>query len=161
VTDPAALPHLHDPSAVGPASDAEVAEAIRRRVMAALAEEGFRPEIDEDGDVVAKVEGQPMFVRCFATSPPLLRVSSQWLIDAAVPGDELTRLRAANAMTGVLNLIKVTLLEDRLVVAVDLVVHEAMDLRSLLTATLEAIRSSVQTWHATIVQLLAEQAGVG
>jgi len=147
VTDPSALPNLAFPADP---------HALRSRVVDVLRDEGFRPEIDEDGDVVARVEGQPMFVRCFTTEPPLMRVSSQWLIGPDIPGDELFRLRAANAMTGVLNLIKVTVLEDRLVVAVDLVVHEAMDLHMLLPATLDAVRSAVQTWHSTLLHLLDE-----
>ena len=35
----------------------------------ALGEEGFRPEVDTDGDVAVRVEGQMLFVRCFDTSP--------------------------------------------------------------------------------------------
>ncbi|MBK6873242.1 MAG: hypothetical protein IPJ14_23260 [Kineosporiaceae bacterium] len=131
--------------------------ALRDLVVEALSSEGFRPEIDEDGDVVVRVSGQPMFLRCFETAPPMMRVWSQWMLDDAVPGDELMRLRAANAMTAVLNLIKVTLMTDRLVVAVDLTVHPAMDLRTLLTATLEAVRDGVTSWHGTLVQLLEEQ----
>jgi len=150
VTDPTALPSFAPP----PGEYAE--HPLRDRVLEALGAEGFRPEVDEDGDVVAKVAGQPMFLRCFETSPSMVRVWSQWLLDDGVPGDELIRLRAANAMTAVLNLVKCTLLEDRLVVAVDLTVHEAMDLRSLLTATLEAVRDGVTTWHGAVLQLLEE-----
>ena len=81
----------------------------------------------------------------------------QWAIGEDVPGDAYTRLRAANAMTGALNLVKVTALDDWLVIAVDLVVTEATPLNSLLTATLEAVRGSVQTWHTTVVQLMQEE----
>lgn len=167
VTDPTALPNFI-PS-TGPAPSPQPAPqpaghpgnggfALRDLVVEALSSEGFRPEIDEDGDVVARVSGQPMFLRCFETAPPMMRVWSQWMLDDAVPGDELMRLRAANAMTAVLNLIKVTLMTDRLVVAVDLTVHPAMDLPTLLTATLEAVRDGVTSWHGTLVQLLEEQA---
>lgn len=153
VTDPTALPSFGPstpaPSPLGP--------TLRDLVVEALGAEGFRPEIDEDGDVLTRVAGQPMFIRCFETSPAMIRVWSQWMIDEAVPGDELMRLRAANAMTAVLNLIKVTLLDNRVVIAVDLTVHAAMELRPLLTATLEAVRDGVTSWHGALIQMLEEQ----
>jgi hypothetical protein len=94
-----------------------------------------------------------MFVRCLDTVPPLMRVFGQWMIGDDVPGDELTRLRATNSVVGALNLIKATIVENRLVVAVDLVVNDATDLRPLLAATIEAVIGSVSMWHATVVEL--------
>ncbi len=162
MTDPTALPAftVTDPSGTDPSGDdgpGADPRRMRTRVVESLSAEGFRPEIDPDGDVLVKVAGQPMFVRSFDTQPAMLRVWSQWGIDEAVPGDELTRLRAANAMSAVLNLVKVTLLDDRLVVAVDLTVNDAMNLDTLLTATLEAVRDGVTTWHGTVIQMLEEQ----
>ncbi len=88
----------------------------------------------------------------------MMRVFGQWLLDESMVGDEITRLRAANAVTGALNLVKVTVHADRLAVAVDLVVGEGIDLRPLLTATLEAVLGSVRTWHETVNQLLEPDA---
>lgn len=164
VSDPTALPRFPAPAPTpdqaGEAGQAAAADqaaaAVRARVGDVLARQGFRPEVDSDGDVVVRVEGQALFVRCFATHPPMVRVFGQWAMGDAAPGDAYTRLRAANAMTGALNLIKVTALDDWLVIAVDLVVTEATPLDSLLTATLEAVRGSVQTWYSTVTQLMQE-----
>lgn len=131
-------------------------QALRERVRETLAEQGYRPEIDNDGDVAVKVEGQVLFVRAFDTQPPLIRVFGQWAMDENVPGDAFTRMRAANALTGALNLVKVTALDEWLVVAVDLVVTEGTPLDSLLPGTLDAVRGSVQTWHSTVMRLLQE-----
>ncbi len=49
--------------------------------------------------------------------------------------------------------------EDRLAVAVDLVVSDGLALRALLAATLEAAVTAVQTWHASFLELSAEHAG--
>jgi hypothetical protein len=126
---------------------------LRGRVLDALLDEGYRPTIDEDGDVAFKAQGQLVFVRCVPSEPPLMRVFGQWIIGDDVPGDELVRLRAANAVTGALNLVKTTVHDDRLVVAVDLVISEGLDLASLITATTDAVIGSVQTWHATIREM--------
>jgi len=147
VTDPTSLPNFPPPPDEHP---------LRGRVLDALIDEGFRPDVDEDGDVAVRVQGQQLFVRCMDTAPPLMRVFGQWMIGSDVPGGELMRLRAANAVTGALNLVKATVIEDRLVIAVDLVVADSIELRSLLTATADAVLGSVQTWHATVLELIQE-----
>jgi hypothetical protein len=144
VTDPTSLPSFPPPEDEHP---------LRGRVLDALLDEGYRPDVDEDGDVAVRVQGQQLFVRCMDTVPPLMRVFGQWMIGDDVPGDELLRLQAANAVTGTLNLVKATVFDDRLVIAVDLVVAESLDLRALLTATLDAVLGSVQTWHSTVLEL--------
>lgn len=145
MTDPTSLPSFPPPPDEHP---------LRGRVLDALLDEGLQPSIDEDGDVAIRVQDQMVFVRCLETSPPMMRVFGQWLLDDSLVGDELTRLRAANAVTGGLNLVKVTVHADRLAVAVDLIVGDGMDLPPLLTATLEAVLGSVRTWHQTVTKML-------
>ncbi|MDQ1287373.1 MAG: hypothetical protein QG622_938 [Actinomycetota bacterium] len=149
VTDPTSMPSFTPGDR--PADD----NAMRVRVFDALLDEGFRPSVDSDGDVAFRAQGQQLFVRCLDTVPPLIRVFGQW-IEQEVPGGEITRLRAANAVVGALNLIKATVVEDRLVVAVDLVLSDGLDLRPLLSATVEAVLHSVQRWYAAVVEYGAE-----
>lgn len=144
VTDPTSMPSFPPPEDEHP---------LRGRVLDALLDEGYRPDVDEDGDVAVRVQSQQLFVRCMDTAPPLMRVFGQWMIGEDVPGDELLRLQAANAVTGALNLVKATVVDDRLVIAVDLVVADSLDLRALLAATVDAVLGSVQTWHATVLEL--------
>jgi hypothetical protein len=145
MTDPTSLPSFPPPPDEHP---------LRGRVLDALLDEGHQPSIDEDGDVAVQIQEQMLFIRCLDTQPPMMRVFGQWLLDDSLAGDELTRLRAANAVTAALNLVKVTVHADRLAVAVDLVVGDGLDLRSLLSATLEAVLGSVRTWHETVTQLI-------
>jgi hypothetical protein len=145
MTDPTSLPSFPPPPDEHP---------LRGRVLDALLDEGHEPSIDEDGDVAVQIQEQMLFIRCLDTQPPMMRVFGQWLLDDSLAGDELTRLRAANAVTAALNLVKVTVHADRLAVAVDLVVGDGLDLRSLLSATLEAVLGSVRTWHETVTQLI-------
>lgn len=158
VTDPTSVPSFAP-------SDRPVDDnVLRTRVFDALLDEGFRPGIDEDGDVAFRAQGQQLFVRCLDTVPPLVRVFGQW-IEKEVPGGEITRLRAANAVVGALNLIKATIVEDRLVVAVDLVLSDGLDLRPLLSATTEAVLHSVQRWYAAVeeygVEIAAQAEAAG
>ncbi len=150
MTDPTSLPFFSPPPDEHP---------LRGRVLDALIDEGLAPNIDEDGDVAVRLQDQMVFVRCLDTEPPMMRVFGQWLLEEDDAGDELNRLRAANAVTGALNLVKVTVHADRLVVAVDLVAGDDIQLRPLLSATLEAVLGSVRTWHQTATQLLTGEFG--
>lgn len=150
MTDPTSLPSFPPPPDEHP---------LRGKVLDAMIDEGHQPRIDEDGDVAVSIQEQMLFVRCLDTQPPMMRVFGQWLLDDSLAGDEITRLRAANAVTSALNLVKVTVNADRLAVAVDLIVADGMDLGPLLTATLEAVLGSVRTWHQTVQQLLEPGAG--
>jgi hypothetical protein len=151
MTDPTSLPFFSPPPDEHP---------LRGRVLDALIDEGMAPNIDEDGDVAVRLNDQMVFVRCLDTEPPMMRVFGQWLLEEDDAGDELNRLRAANAVTGALNLVKVTVHADRLVVAVDLVAGDDVHLRPLLSATLEAVLGSVRTWHQTATQLLTGEVGI-
>ena len=125
---------------------------LRGRVLDALAEGGYEPQVDDDGDVAVVFSGQKLFVRCVDSTPPMMRVFGQWLMDD-VPGDELIRLRAANAVTANVNLVKATAHDDRVVVAVDLLAGDDFHLESLLDASMDAILGCVRTWYVTVLEL--------
>jgi len=144
MTDPTSMPSFPDE------------HPLRSRVLDVLLDDGHEPTIDSDGDLVLRTQDQTVFVRCLDTRPPMMRVFGQWLLDESLPGSELVKLRAANAVTGALNLVKVTLHEDRLSVAVDLVVGDDLALGPLMASTLDAVLGSVRTWHATVTEMLAE-----
>jgi hypothetical protein len=162
--DPAALPpladlgHAGDPGAGG---DLAVGLRIRTRVLAALAAEGLPAVVDEDGDVAVDVGDQTVFVSVFATVPPFLRVFGSWLVEGT-PADELRFLRAANAVTGAINLVKVTVHGDAIVVAADLLLPaggaELDDdtVAALVTSTIDAVLGAAQTWHAMLDELRQE-----
>lgn len=146
MSDPTSLPSFPPPMDSNP---------LRGLVLDALLDEGYRPTIDEDGDVAFKAQGQPIYIRCLETVPPQLHVFGQWAIGDDASTDELDRLRACNAVTATLNLVKTTVHGDRLVVAVDLLWSDSFDLRPLLVATVDALLGSMQTWHRTLLELTA------
>lgn len=150
MSDPTSLPFFDEPADGTP---------LRSRVLAALAlveargpVEGQGPVVDEDGDVAVVHNGQLVFVRCVESRPALMRVFGQWRL-GPLPGDETALLRAANAVTGGLNLIKASVLEDRLSVACDVIVVEGMDLAGLLPAIFDAVFNAVRTFHGAVNEL--------
>jgi hypothetical protein len=181
VTDPTALPPVPPPSSPdgpatgalyltmdgelrvgdvfaalddGPADDRPLVE----RVLDALHDEGLPAEVDEDGDVGLVLDDQMVFVRCVPSEPPLARVFGQWVLDGST-ATELTWLRAANAVTGAVNLVKASVHGDRLVVAIDLVVAPGLPLGPVLAAAFQAVLDAARTWQETVEQLNLQAAG--
>lgn len=143
MTDPTSLPDFP------PSPDQH---PLRGRVLDALLDEGFRPDIDDDGDVAVKVQGQQLYVRCVEGDVTILRVFGQWRLGEAVTRDELARLRACNAVTGRLSIAKTTLSEDVLVSSAEHVVTPASPLPMLVTSSLELVLTAVNLWHEALGQ---------
>lgn len=148
MTDPTSLPSFPPPGDEHP---------LRGRILDALIDEGFRPDLDKEGDVKVKVQGQQLFVRSVDakpakgqpanSQPAVMRVFGQWQIGTTVPADELTRLRAANQLTSRLNIVKVTVHDNLLLVTAEYLVFEGADLRRLLLSTFQGLLGAVQLWH--------------
>jgi hypothetical protein len=138
MTDPTSLPNFPPPSEEHP---------LRGRVLDALMDEGFRPDIDDDGDVAFKVQGQQLFVRCMEGDFTIMRVFGQWQIGDDVPQDELTQLQACNDLTLRLNVVKAGIANGTLVVTGEHVVAPETELKTLLQVTIQLVLSAVHMWH--------------
>lgn len=141
MTDPTSLPNFPPPAGEHP---------LRGRVLDVLQDEGFRPDIDPDGDVTYKVQGQQLFVRCVEGDVDLMRVFGQWQIGEEVPKDLLSQLRSCNDLTLGLNLVKAGIAAGTLVVASDHVVLEGTELQQLLDVSTNLVLSTVQMWHQAV-----------
>lgn len=159
MTDPTALPNLtpggqapqqpqpqEGEQAIATFAGPDDESPLRDSVLKVLEGEGFRPEVDTDGDVSFKVEGQQLFIRCMDGEPSLLRVFGQWQV-ADLEADLLKRLNAANDITLSLNIIKVGIANDNLVVSGEHIVSPDTDLVMVLQSTSAMILQAVQLWH--------------
>lgn len=142
MTDPTSLPNFPPPGDEHP---------LRGRVLDALQDEGYRPDIDSDGDVAFKVQGQQLFVRCMEGDFDIMRVFGQWQIGEDIPQDLLTQLNACNDLTLGLNVVKAGIAAGTLVVTAEHVVTEQTDIKALLQVTTQLILSAVQMWHQNIM----------
>ena len=138
MTDPTSLPNFPPPTGDAP---------LRGRVLDALQDEGFRPDIDGDGDVSFKVEGQQLFVHCAECEVPVMRVFGQWQIGEDLPADEMLRLRNANDLSLRLNIVKVGINNGTLVCTAEHIVAPGADVRTLLQISTQLVLTAVQFWH--------------
>lgn len=143
MTDPTSLPDFPPPPNERP---------LRGRVLDALLDEGYRPDIDDDGDVAVKVQGQQLYVRCVEGDVTILRIFGQWRLGDAVSTDELARLRACNSVTGRLSVAKTTLTDDVLVASAEHVVTPGTPLALVVNSSLELVLTAVNMWHEALGQ---------
>ena len=142
MTDPTSLPNFPPPPGEHP---------LRGRVLDALIDEGFEPNIDGDGDVAFTVQDQQLFVRCMEGEFTIMRVFGQWQIGTDVPQDALSQLAACNELTLRLNVVKAGIANKTLVVTGEHVVGADTDVKGLLVVTTQLVLSAVHMWHETIM----------
>ena len=142
MTEPTSLPNFPPPPGERP---------LRGRVLDALIDEGFEPNIDDDGDVAFTTQDQQLFVRCMEGDFTVMRVFGQWQIGEEVPQDTLTQLLACNELTLSLNVVKTGIANETLVVTGEHVVGADTDVKALLMVTTQLVLSAVHMWHETIM----------
>ena len=118
---------------------------LRERVVQALTDEGFRPSVDEDGDVVVAVQGETLFVRVVDGEPGLVSMFAQWDV-SEIGADPVDCLRACNAVATEMALVKLRVVENLLVVSVEHLVTGREDVRTLLGAAIGLIQMGAQGW---------------
>jgi hypothetical protein len=142
MTEPTSLPNFPPPPGEHP---------LRGRVLDALIDEGFEPNIDDDGDVAFSMQDQQLFVRCMEGDFTIMRVFGQWQIGDEVPQDALTQLLACNELTLSLNVVKTGIANETLVVTGEHVIGADTDVKGLLMVTTQLVLSAVHMWHETIM----------
>jgi hypothetical protein len=138
MTDPTSLPDFPPPADEHP---------LRGRVLDVLMDEGYRPDIDEDGDVAVKVQGQLLFLRCAEGPVAILRIFGQWRLGDAVTEDQTARLLACNAVNSRLTVAKTSLADDILVVSAEHVTTPDTPLRQIVPMSLDLVLTAVNLWH--------------
>lgn len=145
MTDPTALPNVPPPA--GPPAGGS---SLRDQVVAALRTDGLLAEIDQDGDVSYKVDGQQLFVRTLEGDVTILRIFGQWQIGEDVPTDELTQLRACNELAVRLSVVKSALVGGTLLVTAEQVIQPGTDVHPFLPMLTQAVLAGVQGWHQIV-----------
>ena len=156
MTDPTSLPNFM-PSSPGntpngaPASDTPV----RDRVVAVLKGLGIEASIDGDGDIefaIVDNEGTSttLFARVAEGDLAVVRFFGQWQLAEPVSPDRNERLARCNDLTMQLNIVKLSLVQESLVVSAEHVITPNADLEILVPLSVNHILQSVgfffQSW---------------
>ena len=135
MTDPTSLPNFQPHLPGGPPNGAAKNDAlVRDRILAVLADLGLEAKVDNDGDLEFVVNEQTLFARVAEGEIPLVRFFGQWQL----------RLARCNDMTLQLNIVKMCLVQESLVVSAEHVVPEWADLKLLTPLSINHILQAVQ-----------------
>lgn len=148
MTDPTALPNLGGPATTPTAGQS--ASTLTNKVVEILNGFGFNARIDDDGDVMYTVEDQNLFVRVMEGEISLIRLFGQWQITEDLPKDITKRLNAANDVTLSLNIVKVGIAGEMLVVSGEHLVTDDLDLSMVLPSTTQMILQATSLWHQSV-----------
>ncbi|HKJ12455.1 MAG TPA: hypothetical protein VJ976_08735 [Ornithinimicrobium sp.] len=143
MTDPTAVPSFPPPAPTPP---------LRGRVLDALQELEFGPDLDGEGDVGFTAAEHKMFVRCLDSEKfDIMRVFGQWAISDRVPSDLQTRLNACNDVTLGMNLVKAGIAGGNLVLTVEQVIAKRENPKAKVTIAVGLLVQAVALWHKNVI----------
>lgn len=149
MTSPTSIPSFGDPTP--PARIDLVRETLQSMDL--------EPTLDQDGDLKVAVQDQQIYLRASDDGPGLLRVFGQWQIVPGLADDPNLRFGAAHHVTATHALVKLHIMDDTLVVAVDNLVPEGSRYAVIVPAAIEALLSAVGMWHSLIAEQQKAQQG--
>jgi hypothetical protein len=165
MTDPTSLPNFMPNVPEGGPNGAPVSETpVRDRILQVLKGLGIEATVDSDGDLefaIVDNEGTSttLFARVAEGDLGLVRFFGQWQLADPVSSDRNERLARCNDLTMQLNIVKLSLVQESLVVSAEHVITPNADLDILVPLSVNHILQSVgfffQSW------LPADEAGPG
>ena len=124
---------------------------MERRIKAQLyhnflAEEGYRPVIDKDGDVTFKVEGRIYFIQIFEDDDLFFRVCfpNFWEIESDEERQKV--LKASNIATRTSKVAKIFTVEDNVWASVELFIGDPDAFKLVFARCLSALQNCVRSF---------------
>ncbi len=143
MSDPAALPNFPPPADVRP---------LRGRVLDALQDLKFDPDLDTEGDVAFTAAEHKLFVRSMDNDKfDIMRTFGQWKIADRIPQDMETRLNACNDVTLGMNLVKAGIAGGNLILTVEQVIAKKEDPKAKLSIGVGLLVQAVALWHKNVI----------
>ena len=118
-------------------------EALQQLYSSTLEQEGYRPELDDDGDVRFRHEGSSFFIEVREDDPVFFRLVMPNFWDIESPAERLRVIEAANHACSEVKIAKVFIIRDSTWCAVELFLPSQEQFKSILQRCLLTIRNSV------------------
>ncbi|MEF2279618.1 hypothetical protein V3W47_15090 [Deinococcus sp. YIM 134068] len=128
-----------DPVPTLPAAD-PVPTAYAAAVLDYLAEEGFRPRLDEDGDVYFKYEGSTYIVVTGTNDPTALAVVLPYFWPLEDAAERTRALEAAMLAQHSVRIGRVTVFDDNVSASVNAYLPDADSFRAVLLRSVDGLR---------------------
>ncbi|AWI08499.1 T3SS (YopN, CesT) and YbjN peptide-binding chaperone 1 [Ereboglobus luteus] len=121
-------------------------EELQKLYMDALEQQGYRPELDQDGDVRFRHEGNSYFIEVREDDPMFFRVVMPNFWDIESPKERARIIEAANITCSDIKVAKVFIVRNDTWCAVELFLPEQELFAPILQRCLIAIRAAVNTF---------------
>ncbi|UJH70657.1 hypothetical protein [Ornithinimicrobium sp. INDO-MA30-4] len=132
---------------------------MRGRVLDALQDLEYQPNIDKAGDVAFTAQQQKFFVRSMTGGQvDIMRTFGQWAISSEVPEDITVRLNACNDVSLGMNLVKAGIAGGNLVVSVEQIIAKRENPKAKLQIATGLVLQAVQLWHKNVIAKTREVA---
>lgn len=143
MSDPTSLPNFPPPPEEHP---------LRGRVLDALQDLKFGPDLDAQGDVSFTAQDQKLFVRCLEGGQvDIMRTFGQWQVADNIPDDLMTRLNACNDITLGMNLVKAGIAGGNLVLTIEQIIAKTENPKAKLQISVGLLIQAVQVWHKNVL----------
>jgi hypothetical protein len=112
--------------------------------MEFLAEEGFRPKLDEDGDITFRCEGKTFLIFRSHGDEQLFRLGALWIWPIESEEERQRALVAAAETTAQLKVVKVFPMNDDIWATVELLFEEPGQVRAVFPRALALCQAGVE-----------------
>ena len=131
-------------------------EQIQALYMETLAEEGYRPKIDEDGDLVFKAEGRLLVIRLYPDDTEYFQLvlPNFWEIESEE--ERAQALIAANEATRTSKVCKIFLTKDNTCASIEMLLPSADLFPKVLGRSIYALRNGVEHFAKKMRALTTE-----
>ena len=132
-------------------------EQIQALYMDTLAEEGFRPKIDDDGDIVFKAEGRTLYIRMYPDDPEYLQLvlPNFWKIESEE--EHLCATIAANHSTRVTKVAKVFVTKNNTCASIEVFLPVPELFAKILNRSVAALRNGAEHFVEKMRELEHEE----
>lgn len=128
-------------------------KALQKMYMDYLTDEGYKPELDSDGDVQFKAEGKTYFINVVPDDPTYFRVvlANIWPIESE---DERAQcLIAVDYSNAKAKVTKSYLVKDNIWVGIELFLPEASDFKGVFRRSMSALTNGVSHFVSKMREL--------
>jgi len=132
-------------------------EQIQALYVETLAEEGYRPKLDEDGDILFKAEGRTLYIRMYPEDTEYLQLvlPNFWKIESEEERENAHI--AANHATRLTKVAKVFVTKANTCASIEMFLPEPSLFAKILNRSVAALRNGVEHFAEKMQDLESEE----
>jgi hypothetical protein len=120
-------------------------KGLQKLYMDYLGEEGYRPEVDGDGDIQFKVEGLTYFIDVDENDTEYFAIMLANIYEVESAQARITALEACNAVSSTAKVVKGQIINDYIWLTAEVFVADPRDFQGIFSRTMAALKVAQNT----------------